>query len=186
MIKCVFIAGNNQTLLIEGPATVEQYHSLLISTSYMNALDEPTPGNRSISITVFDGTHQGRTAVFVIVVVINDNPIQLEAALATSISLVEGGNLTSRVGTVAGLTLSDGDREEVLTHLNISLSGLMEQLSESVSIEIEGKLMESSNSITYDRPGSLSDYQVCSSKYDRPLLFVSQSMTDLYYLCLKV
>lgn len=163
MIKYIFIAGNKQTLLIEGPATVEQYQSLLVSTTYMNALSEPTPGNRSVSITVFDGVHQGMTAVFVIVVIINDNPIQLEAVFPTSISLVEGGNLTSRVGMVAGLTLSDGDKNEVLTHLNVSLFGPMEPLSESVSIVIEGELMESSNNITYDQPGSLSDYQVGSN-----------------------
>jgi len=165
LIACIFIAGDRQTILIAGQATVEQYQALLISTTYENTLSEPTPGNRSISITVFDGSHQGMTAVLVIVVMVNDNPIQLEAALNTSISLVEGGNLTSRIGAVAGLMLSDGDKEEILTHLNVSLSGQLEPTRESISAEIEGEQITSRSSITYEQPGSLSDYEVrCYSK----------------------
>ena len=160
MNACTFIAGDRQTLLIVGQATVEQYQAFLRSITYVNTLSEPTPGNRSISITVFDGSHRGMTVVLVIVVVINDNPVQLEAAFATSVSLMEGGNLTSRIGTVAGLMLSDADEEEILTHINVSLSGVLEPTTEYISVVIEGQLAESSYSITYEQPGSLSDYQV--------------------------
>ena len=90
--------------------------------------------------------------MLVIVVMVNDNPIQLEAALNTSISLVEGGNLTSGIGAVAGLMLSDGDKEEILTHLNVSLSGQLEPTRESISAEIEGEQITSRNSITYEQP----------------------------------
>lgn len=155
--------GNSQTLLIDGPATVEQYQALLSSTTYENALSEPTSGNRSISITVFDGSHRGMTAVLVIVVLVNDNPVQLEAAFDTSIALVEGGNLTSRVGVIAGLMLSDDDKEEILTQLSVSLSGAREPMSESIAVVLEGELTESSASVMYNQPGSLSDYQVKST-----------------------
>lgn len=162
---CVYFhytTGNKQTLLVEGPASVQQYQALLSSTTYENALSEPTSGNRSISITVFDGSHRGMTAVLVIVVLVNDNPIQLEAAFDTSITLVEGGNLTSRIGMVAGLVLSDADNEETLTQLSVTLSGAREPGSENIAVVLDGELTESSTSVMYDQPGGLSDYQVKS------------------------
>ena len=121
--------------------------------------------------------------MLVIVVMVNDNPIQLEAALNTSISLVEGGNLTSGIVAVAGLMLSDGDKEEILTHLNVSLSGQLEPTRESISAEIEGEQSTSRNSITYEQPGSLSDYEV--GCYSKCVLSVPLCVQELsIYVCI--
>ena len=47
-----------------------------------------------------------------------------------------------------------------LTHLNVSLSGQLDPTRGSISAEIEGEQITSRNSITYEQPWSLSDYEV--------------------------
>ena len=66
------------TLQFTGSSTVLSYETLLRSLTYTNTNPEPTPGNRSITITISDGIHNDVTAVIVIVVLLNDNPITLQ------------------------------------------------------------------------------------------------------------
>ena len=77
---CIFLSPlqGSPTLRFTGSSTILSYETLLRSLTYTNTNPEPTPGNRSITITISDGIHNDVTAVIVIVVLLNDNPITLQ------------------------------------------------------------------------------------------------------------
>jgi len=68
----------SSTLRFTGTSSIASYESLLRSLTYTNSAPEPTPGNRSITITISDGIHSDVTAVIVIVVLANDNPLTIQ------------------------------------------------------------------------------------------------------------
>lgn len=68
----------SSTLRFTGTSSIASYESLLRSLTYTNSAPEPTPGNRSITITISDGIHSDVTAVIVIVVLVNDNPLTIQ------------------------------------------------------------------------------------------------------------
>ena len=112
-------------LRFDGRAEVSQYESLLLSLTYTNFLSEPTPGNRSISITVSDGIHQDMTAVIVIVILQNDNPLTI-ISNGIVVDYIEG-DVALAVGVISAITLIDEDRNAMIENLTVSLVGALEQ-----------------------------------------------------------
>ena len=109
-----------------------QYQSLLLSLTYTNILSEPTPGRRSISITISDGIHQDMTAVIIIVILTNDSPLTLASASAM-LDFTEG-DVALAVGTLSGIVLVDEDRDAMVANMTLTLMGVLEEGREQLEV----------------------------------------------------
>jgi len=93
-------------LSISGSAPVLVYESILRTLVYQNAIDEPEPGRRTITLQVFDGDHSSNLqGIQVNVIVVNDQP---PIVTTSSVPFV----YTERTMPVAignGLNLNDPD-----------------------------------------------------------------------------
>ena len=136
------------------------YESLLRSLTYNNLALEPTPGNRYINITLFDGRHRDITAVIIIVVLVNDNPLMIEAD-TQRLTFTEG-DVVLAVGVESGLRLLDGDRDATVAYLRVSLEGSLEPTREFVVLDVGplGGEMEQGLEVIVNQTGLLTDYQV--------------------------
>lgn len=157
----IFIVGSTASLVFNGPASVAEYEFLLRSLTYINTNVEPMPGNRSISITLSDGIHQDMTAVIVIVILTNDNPLSLRAG-TTKLTYTEGDTGIA-VGTLSGVTLVDADNDAMIEFLVISLNGSFES-GESLVVDtssvVPGGSLRSGVEIELTQTSSLQNYQV--------------------------
>ena len=108
-------------LEFSGEASVMEYNDLLLTLSYSNMAEEPTPGNRTITLSAFDGNAEGSTIVIVLVILSNDNPIELTAD-ATQFVFTEGDVSIP----IPGVGLADIDADSVVEGLNVTLSGALE------------------------------------------------------------
>lgn len=146
-----------------GEATVSEYESLLRSLSYNNTAAEPTPGNRRINITLFDGLHRDITAVIVIVVLVSDNPIMIDAA-ERQLTFIEG-DVALDIGQQSGIILTDVDREPMVTSMEIKLENALEADREFLVIDLSTILGEDTGIVTgveivVNATRSLEAYQV--------------------------
>ena len=150
----VAIEANLTAISITGQGSVSLYQTLLHAVMYNNPTSNPTPGNRTISITVYDGEHNAVTVVLVMVVRINDNPLVLSSNILR-FSFVEG-NTTLALDTV---TVSDEDKDAMVYNLSISLSS-QEQDKEYISVSAFGSVITDPALIEINQPASIADYQV--------------------------
>ncbi len=144
-----------------GAASISGYQDLLRSLTYTNLAAEPMPGNRTVTIYISDGLQEDMTAVIVIVVASNDNPISIQVDMP--MLLYMEGDLSIRVGELSGLTLSDGDLDAVVTTMTFTLSGALESESEFFVVDttaIGGNGLVNGVSVSLDQTSSLSNYQV--------------------------
>lgn len=150
------------SLRFNGQASVAAYQALLLSLTYTNLAAEPVPGNRSISITLSDGLQQDMTAVIVIVILRNDNPLTLQAS-NIRLTYSEGDRGLS-VGALSGITFVDADRNALIERLVVSLNGSLESDRESLVVDtsfiLPGGSLISSPLIELTRTSSLQSYQV--------------------------
>ena len=150
----------NQTstsISLTGAASISQYQTLLRSVSYINTAAEPSPGNRTVVIMVYDGQHNTASAVIVIVVLRNDNPLQLSSDVLR-FSFTEG-NLTVDIGMEGNLVLSDDDENSMVQNLSISLTG-REPGREFIGVQVGGSLTNSSTALIFNQPSPVEFYQV--------------------------
>ena len=147
------------SLYFTGEATVSEYESLLRSLTYNNTATEPTPGARYVNLTLFDGRHRDITAVIIIVVLVSDNPIVIQAT-NQRLTFTEGdGALVIGQGS---LTLEDADRDPMVTSLDIRLVDVLDAENEFVLIDlssISGEIVEGLE-ISVNRTDTLENYQV--------------------------
>lgn len=149
------------TLNFTGSGTVATYQSLLLSLTYINLAAEPTPGNRTVTITLSDGLQQDMTVVIVIVVLDNDNPLTVE--IVNSIVVYTEGDVSVRVGELSGITLVDQDGDSALTSLTLSLGSSLERNSEFLVVDtsaIGGQGFVDGTVIQLTQTSSLANYQV--------------------------
>lgn len=157
--------GTSSSLYFAGQADVSEYQDLLLSLTYINTASEPKTGNRSISITVSDGIHQDMTAVIIIVLLRNDNPLTLQAG-TVRLSYLEG-ETSIPAGALSGVVLLDEDRDGSVQQLTLSLVGALES-GESLVVDpssvIPGVGLISDSEISIDVTSSLQNYQVHRAK----------------------
>ena len=136
------------------------YESLLRAVTYDNIAPEPTPGNRYINITLFDGRHRDITAVIIIVVLVNDNPLMIQAD--TQRLTYTEGDVVLAVGVDSGLRLLDSDRDATVVYLRVSLEGSLEPTREFVVLDVGplGGGVEQGLEVIVNQTGSLTGYQV--------------------------
>jgi hypothetical protein len=150
-------------LQFSGRATVQEYMALLLSLTYSNTAPEPSPGNRSISITVSDGLQQDVTIVIVIVFLVDDNPFMIQ--VSTPRLVFTEGDMSLAVGLMSGVRLVDADRDAYVENLTISLVGSRDQENEFLSINasyITDSEIPDGSMIRISSRSSLSNYQVRS------------------------
>ena len=150
-------------LQFSGRATVQVYMAILRSLTYSNAAPEPTPGNRTVSITVSDGLQQDVTVVIVIVILADDNPLTLQ--VSTPQLVFTEGDVSLAVGLMSGVMLEDADREAFVENLTISLVGSQDQDNEFLLINasyITDEEIPDGAMIRISRRNSLANYQVRS------------------------
>ena len=105
-------------LLISGSAPVLVYESILQTLVYQNAIDEPEPGRRTVTLQVFDGDHSSNMqGVQVNVIVVNDQP----PIVTTSNAPFVYTERTMPVAIGNGLNLSDPDSGGFF-QVNVSLT----------------------------------------------------------------
>lgn len=163
---CSILApGSTATLQFTGQASVTEYESLLLSLTYINTASEPTSGNRSIIITLSDGIHQDMTAVIVIVILVNDSPLTLQANVTTL--TYREGDQSLAVGVLSGVMLMDADTDSIIQSLALTLRGIREEGSEALVVDTSsivpggGLVRVSGDSSTgFTTVSSLQNYQV--------------------------
>ena len=144
-----------------GAASVSVYQSLLLSLTYTNLADEPTPGNRTITITLSDGLQQDMTVVIVIVVLNNDNGLVIEVPNPNLV--YTEGDVSIRVGELSEISLIDQDRDSVVTSLTLTLIGALEEDNEFLVVDttaIGGDGFIDGAVIELTETSSLANYQV--------------------------
>ena len=157
------ISTSQIRLQLDGRATVQDYEAALLSLTYSNNASEPTPGNRTVRITVSDGIQQDVTVVIVIVFLVDDNPLSIQAA-APQLLFTEG-DVSLPIGTLSGVVLMDADRDPIVENLTVTLTGIRDQGSELLSIDasiVTDEEVPLGSAITISRRNSLANYQVRS------------------------
>ena len=157
--EITLVEQTTTTIRLYGEASTSLYETLLRSISYENTALEPTPGNRSVTITAHDGIHDAASTVIVIVILKNDNPLQLSSNVLR-FNFTEGDEVLS-VGEQSGVTLSDDDQNGMVYNLTISLTS-REPERELISAVMNGVRVNSSSSLTFNQPATVSVYQVSS------------------------
>lgn len=153
----ITIDSNKTVISISGQGSTSLYQTILRAVSYSNPTSNPTPGNRTISIVVYDGQHNAVTVVLVMVVRANDSPLVLASNIAR-FSFVEG-NTSVMLDTV---TISDEDENAFVYNLSISL-GSLEQGKERISVTaFESVIISDPALIDINQPALIDDYQVCT------------------------
>ena len=153
--------GDSLEVGFRGQASIMDYESLLQSLTYINIVDEPTPGNRSISISISDGLQQDATIVIIIVISVNDNKPILQVS-TPRVVYTEGDNI-SPVGVQTGLTVIDDDRNAVIENVTITLSGILEPDNEFLFVDggsAFGMEIISGPVISLSQTSLLENYQV--------------------------
>ena len=148
-------------LQFSGRAAVEQYTAILRSLTYSNTASEPTPGRRSISITVSDGIQQDITAVIVIVVLADDNPLTIQ--VSTPQLVFTEGDMSLAVGLMSGIRLVDADRDAFVENVTLSLVGGRDLENEFLSINasyVTDEVTPDATMLRISRRSSLLNYQV--------------------------
>ena len=151
--------------MFSGEASVSAYESLLLSLTYTHTDSEPTPGNRSIQLTLSDGLQRDMTAIIVIVVLQNDNPLSLRA---DSLRLTYSeGDAATPVGILSGVALMDEDRDAMVERLVLTLNGSLERgLGEALVVDTSAVMPGGSGGLVRDtrieitQTSSLQNYQV--------------------------
>ena len=151
------VTGNNTFINISGEATVETYQTLLYSIYYINTASEPTPGSRTIMVTVSDGQQDTVNTLNVNVVLLNDNMLNLSSDIARH-SFIEG-NTSLSIGEDSGLTIMDSDEDALVYSLSIVLTSL-EAEKEFISVEGFGSILNDSYEIKFNQTASINTYQV--------------------------
>ena len=158
--------GTDNFISLTGTASVAMYTTILRSLQFSAAnLPEPLGGQRTITISVSDGTFTSNTGVILIdVKLINDNEPVLDlsqsvAGLGFSTTFVEEGGPVSVVGFDA--TLSDPDEDGEIVHINVTLNGVLDDSLESlVYSEVNNISFEvhTNQSISIVGPGTAGDF----------------------------
>lgn len=150
-------------LQFTGRATVQEYEAALLLLTYNNNATEPTPGNRTVSITVSDGTHEDVTVVIVIVILVDDNPLTIRVGIPQLVYTEGDGSLA--VGALSEVALVDIDRDPLIDNLTITLTGSQDQENEFLSINassITNEVIPNGSVIRLSRRSTLTNYQVRS------------------------
>ena len=159
---CVYFhctIGNNQTLLIEGEATVEQYQALLSSITYENVLSEPTRGNRTIYFLVFDGIFESNVAtVTVDIHIIPDSPLFVSSCGDEPVLYVEGGD---PVTVAPSLMLMDADVDHVVTEARVEVLSPAEGDYLMITVGQQTQLVRESDTVlSISGQGNVQQFQV--------------------------
>ena len=119
---------------VTGEGSVSQYQSIISSLSYVNNVEEPIPGIRTVTVSVSDGFAESNTLVINVSVVLIDDHCPIITLLQDTLSFIEESE-TLNIGTEAGLFITDNDRapHQYLSSLRITVDGLAD-IDENVLI----------------------------------------------------
>ena len=140
---------------LTGYSTVTSYEGFIRSVRYTNTAPEPTPGNRTLTISVFDGKYIAQTSIIIRVLILNDNPLELNGSIDI-FSFFEGNSSLQ----LSGFMLYDPDEGAQVHELTISLSNTLETGRESISVMAFGSVESSSNTINLTTVDNITTYQV--------------------------
>ena len=179
LLNEVSISNNTSTsITFTGSGSIATYQSIIRSVYYINTAAEPTPGNREISVTIYDGEHDAVKVIIVIVVLANDNPLQLIPSIVR-FTYYEGNTSTP----IGGLILYDLDQNAFVSNLTISLSSLETNI-ETISIMAFGNIISDTSSIVISQSAPVSTYQVCINIYQYIYIYNNTLIYMTYNMCL--
>jgi len=146
-------------LTLSGSATVESYQSVLRSLSYRDTASEPTPGTRTVTVTVNDGEANSvpRTST-ISVANINDPPTLFLTPV--SMPFMEGG---APVPLISASNVTDIDNQ-TLALLEVTIQNAVDGLSEVInsSVGFSSPSQPSTETLVYTfslaPPGNISQY----------------------------
>ena len=140
---------------LTGSSTVTSYEGFIRSVRYTNTASEPTPGNRTLFISVFDGKYIAHTSIIIRILLLNDSLLQLNGSIQI-FSFFEGNSSIQ----LSGFMLYDADEGAQVHELTISLSNTLETERERISVMAFGSVESSSNTINLTTVDSIATYQV--------------------------
>lgn len=176
---------------LSGSATVQEYEAALLSLTYTNNASEPTPGNRTVTITVSDGIQQDVAVVIVIVILVDDNALSIQPSTSQLVFTEGQDNLAIGV-----MMLVDVDRDPVIENLTITLTGSLDQDNEFLSVNtssVTNEALPDGSVIRITTRSPLENYQVRQNlRYNNVLICVDNNivlfsgysqLTGVYLLC---
>ena len=105
--------GDDQTITLSGPATIQDFIAALQSLSYQNSQSEPTLGTRTISLLPMDATRSCIPLELTLTITpVNDNPPDITLTLSNAVSYLEGSGRLY-FAEEAGLVISDPDHNNL-------------------------------------------------------------------------
>lgn len=128
-------------LILNGPASVEDFQSALSSLSYINTAEEPNPDPRKIRISVYDGKLRNDPVdIMVNIVLVNDLPVLLlngqSGEMDFIVEYTEGDGAVLIVPR-SNVSLTDNDNVNLRSSL-IVLTNRPDSTMERLSADIDG------------------------------------------------
>ena len=122
---------NTAVLTVSGSATAESYQSVLRSLAYRDTALEPTPGTRTVTITVNDGEASSIPRTSTITVANLNDPPALSLTPA-SLPFMEGG---APVPLISTSNITDTDNQ-TLALLEVTIHNAVDGLSEVINSSV--------------------------------------------------
>ncbi len=122
------LEGDELTITISGPATIQDFIAALQSLSYQNSQSEPMLGVRTISLLPMDATRSCTPLELTLTISpVNDNPPDITLTLSNAVSYLEGSGRLY-FAEQAGLVISDPDHNNVflMQSASVLLNGVLD------------------------------------------------------------
>lgn len=156
------VNATSQTLVLSGDGSEADYQTILSSLTYFNWAAEPSPGTRRVSVQCQDaGLLSNTLVIWIDVILINDNPIMIEAE-PQHLIFVEGSTMLP-VGQLVELQLIDLDSNPEAAWVEVTLENPRDPLRERLSVNstsVDGGGVASGLNILVNQTSSLLSYQV--------------------------
>ena len=124
------------TLILYGPAPVSEFQETLSSLTYVNLAEEPTPGNRRMTLQADDGMLESEVeSLYVRVELVNDPPVvdlngPLSPGSSSAVNYIEG---FGEVLVAPNVTLTDNDHHQ-LQMFTVRIVNAPDQESEILTV----------------------------------------------------
>ena len=130
---CPYSASSGSQIQASGNGTLAVYQSILLNLQYENPADEPTPGERIVTLRVNDGVHNSADLnISLFVVLRDDNNLTLTCRSSKSLFHMEGASAPTLILPQA--VVQDKDQDHIVRQAFVQLQTVLDSGSESLSL----------------------------------------------------
>ena len=149
----VMVNYTDDVLILQGPATVEEFQNVLSTLTYVNTAEEPILEERIITITGFDGLfYSEEENISIVIIAENDPPVVDLNGPAIDINYLtefEEGGLPVAIANTSSLTITDNDNIN-LERITVELTNIFDIGKEILAVD-DDALAKTSITSSYNK-----------------------------------